>query len=234
MQAGRVAQKAIVAQAMFKPTLRHQAEMSQLTFSNRWFQSHIPIWKQLIAKLKPSKILEIGSFEGQSTCWLIENCAGERPLYFHCVDTWEGGKEHQTGERYATDMSAVEERFNQNIAISKSKAANPVSLTVHKDFSHRALSKLLAAGHEHSFCLVYVDGSHQAADVLSDAILSFHLTRKGGLLIFDDYLWQAERAGNQDHFNMPKPAIDSFVNVFHRKLKIIPALSLQLYAFRTD
>ena len=36
---------------------------------------------------------------------------------------------------------------------------------------------------------IYVDGSHQAHDVLCDAILSFKLLRVGGIVCFDDYLW---------------------------------------------
>jgi predicted O-methyltransferase YrrM len=207
--------------------------MAELTFSNRWFQTHVPIWKRLISELKPRKILEIGSYEGQSACWLIDNCANERPLYLHCVDTWAGGIEHQQEEgKYFANMSFVEERFRQNISISRDRAAHPVALSIHKDFSHRALARLLAKGHENSFDLVYIDGSHQAADVLSDAVMSFHLTKNDGLLIFDDYLWHAESAVEKDHFTMPKPAIDSFVNTFHRRLQVIPALSLQLYAFR--
>ena len=36
--------------------------------------------------------------------------------------------------------------------------------------------------------LIYIDGSHLAKDVLSDAILSWKLLKPSGVMIFDDYL----------------------------------------------
>jgi hypothetical protein len=48
-------------------------------------------------------------------------------------------------------------------------------------------------------------------------------------MVFDDYLWSHEPAGSQDHFNMPKPAVDAFVNVFQRKLSAYGAPLYQLY-----
>ncbi len=37
---------------------------------------------------------------------------------------------------------------------------------------------------------VYVDGSHRASDVLTDAVLAWPLLKAGGLLIFDDDGWE--------------------------------------------
>jgi predicted O-methyltransferase YrrM len=38
-----------------------------------------------------------------------------------------------------------------------------------------------------TFDFIYVDGSHQTADVLLDACLSFKLVKPGGIILFDDY-----------------------------------------------
>ena len=38
-----------------------------------------------------------------------------------------------------------------------------------------------------NFDLIYIDASHYAPDVLSDAVLAFKLLKPGGILIFDDY-----------------------------------------------
>ena len=62
-----------------------------------------------------------------------------------------------------------------------------------------------------------------------DAVLSFRLLRRGGLLIFDDYLLSMDAPGEQDFFNMAKPAIDSFVNIYQRKLRVLSAQLYQLY-----
>ncbi len=43
------------------------------------------------------------------------------------------------------------------------------------------------------FDVVYVDASHMAGDVLSDAVLAWKLLAPGGIMIFDDYAWSSLR-----------------------------------------
>ena len=73
----------------------------QYEFTNDWFSqtASLPVWRQLISQNKPRRILEIGSFEGRSTSWMIENCAprSESGLSIVCIDSWEGGVEHKAG-----------------------------------------------------------------------------------------------------------------------------------------
>ena len=46
---------------------------------------------------------------------------------------------------------------------------------------------LLRAMTGEPFDLVYIDASHEAADVLADAVLAWPLLKPGGFLGFDDY-----------------------------------------------
>ena len=52
-------------------------------------------------------------------------------------------------------------------------------------------------------------------------LLALRVHLKGGLIAFDDYLWSLEERGRQDAYNMPKPAIDAFVNTFQRKVAVL-------------
>ena len=53
-------------------------------------------------------------------------------------------------------------------------------------------------------------------------------------MIFDDYIWSMEVMGKQDLLNMPKPAIDAFLNIFQRKMQIVRGAPVyQLYAAKT-
>ncbi len=200
-----------------------------LEFSKDWFTSNEDNWSRILAELKPQRVLEIGSLEGMSACFLIENIAAERSLELHCIDTWEGGIEHQPGQSATLDMGSVQERFQANTANCIKKATHAVDLRVHKCLSHRALSRLIAEGRENYFDLIYVDGSHQAPDVLADAIMSFKLLRPEGVLIFDDYLWEEPLPGGTDPLRCPKPAIDAFVNIHIRQLSVLAAPLKQLY-----
>ncbi len=193
-------------------------------FTADWFSGHTPVWTQLIEQLKPTRILEIGSFEGRSTCYLMENCSKIAPVEIYCVDTWEGGVEHDKNA-----MGEVERRFDHNVTLAKQRASHAASVRKLKKTSTQALAEIVAR-REAPFDLIYVDGSHQAPDVLTDAVLAFQLLRIGGIMIFDDYLWRLGPDGKQDPLNMPKPAIDSFINIFQRKLRIIGGLPIyQLY-----
>ena len=100
---------------------------------------------------------------------------------------------------------------------------------MHKCFSEDALAKLLVEGKKNYFDFIYIDGSHQAPDVLADAVLGFKLLRVGGLIVFDDYLWSETMPYGKDPLRCPKPAIDAFVNLNFRKLQIITAPLYQLY-----
>jgi hypothetical protein len=67
-----------------------------------------------------------------------------------------------------------------------------------------------------SFDIIYIDGSHQGDDVLTDAVLAWGLLKEGGTLIFDDYVWEESWADEV----APRVAIDTFVTLFRRSLDV--------------
>lgn len=196
-------------------------------FTNDWFaQTALSYWKSIIPKAKPKKVLEIGSFEGASSCYMIGANQWHDDLSLYCVDTWEGGVEHQAR---GIDMASVEKKFDQNVALAQSLSAKASKVTKLKGTSDVELAKLLAEGHGGTFDFVYVDGSHQAPDVILDAILAFKLCKVGGIIGFDDYLWAEELPTGRDLIRCPKMAIDAFTNLFFRKVRALPLPLSQLY-----
>ena len=56
-----------------------------MEFTNDWFgATGRYIWDRILPQLGPKRILEIGSYEGRSACFLIEKLSG--PLEFHWLD----------------------------------------------------------------------------------------------------------------------------------------------------
>ncbi len=53
--------------------------------------------------VSPRRVLEVGSYEGASACYLIDRLAVRHELELHCVDHWRGGIEHQSGGSAQTD-----------------------------------------------------------------------------------------------------------------------------------
>jgi hypothetical protein len=46
--------------------------------------------------------------------------------------------------------------------------------------------------------------------VLEDAVLSFHLIKSGGIIIFDDYKWGKDL----EIINRPQASIDAFLTIY--------------------
>ncbi len=197
-------------------------------FTNDWFDKNRGVWTQIIEKNKPRRILEIGSLEGRSTCFILEKSveAAEAQVDITCIDNWP----RKAGTPAGT-LSDAERRFDHNIAIAISISPFPVTVTKLKTLSFEGLAKLIAQGKTRSFDLIYIDGSFMATDVLTDAVMAFNLLKVGGVMIFDDYLWSGDKPGHQDVLKMPKPAIDAFLNIFQRKMTIFQGAPIgQIYA----
>jgi predicted O-methyltransferase YrrM len=123
-------------------------------------------------------------------------------------------------------MAAIEARFDHNIALAQRRFA-PVTIIKLKGGSHDQMIQLLAHGHRETFDFIYVDGSHQAPDVLGDLFLSMQLCRIGGVIACDDYLWGE---GSENILHRPKLGVDAFTTCFAGRLKVLHGFSLyQLY-----
>jgi predicted O-methyltransferase YrrM len=203
----------------------------EFSFTKNWFSNVEGIWEALIPRLKPKTILEIGSYEGASACYLVRTLAQESPIEIHCIDTWEGGVEHRNAD---TDMTSVESRFHHNTTLAINRAAQKVKLVVHKGYSHFHLANLISRNYVNYFDFIYIDGSHQAPDVLTDAVIGFKLLKVGGHMFFDDYLWSEDLPGGIDPLRCPKMAIDAFINCHIRKVQVIAGTPIyQLYIQKT-
>ena len=170
-------------------------------FSENWFTHYIPIWEVALASYKGRSdihYLEIGTFEGRSAMWMLENILTHPSSRMTVIDP------------FATPQGRdFEHLFLANL--QKSGAADRT--TVIKGFSQEELRKLPAQ----SYDIIYVDGSHSADAVLEDAVLSWRVLKDGGLLIFDDY----EISKPASPQRRPKMAITAFVRCYRRELKIV-------------
>ena len=188
--------------------------MSEYQFTKDWFQWAPEVWKQLIPHLPSEpgnrKFLEVGSFEGRSTVWIMENMMQDGD-YMLCIDTWEGGEEH--GEE---DMDTVFMRFRANVQAAREK-------TGIKNVGHSRQNSVEGLAEEicewaGTYDFIYIDGSHIAKDVLTDACMAWPLLKPKGLMVFDDYLWSPSA---RDILHRPKAAIDAFCNLFAEEAEIV-------------
>lgn len=166
-------------------------------FTEDWFTNRIASLEAVLRPLdgRASRVLEIGSFEGLSTCYFVWRLPH---AWVTCIDTFEGSAGLPSGAR-----PGLEEAFDRNVElIDASRVRKLVG------DSRRVLLDL--AGEASRFDLVYVDGSHRGLDVLVDAALSWPLLDVGGVVVFDDYAWALL---GDDPLLRPGPAIDAFVGL---------------------
>lgn len=185
-------------------------------FTNSWFAPHVVPWRELFGSLRPQRLLEVGCYEGQATAFMIHVAAEYCDPHLTCVDTWAGSVDLP-----AEAMAGVEARFDSNVSIARARTNGRGDFFKIKQPSALALATMIAAGWQ-PFDFIYIDGSHTAPDVLTDAVMAFQLLRVGGVMVFDDYTWCMEPQDRRDPLNMPKFAIDTFVNMFQRQLMFSP------------
>ncbi len=181
-------------------------------FSEDWFHWAPEVWERIVDLLPDRKnFVEVGSYEGRSTVWTVENMLADGGSIL-CIDTWDGGEEHKVG---AINMALVEQRFDENMA--KLHEKHPSRLVVKaKGTSYDLISKhIIGPGKPLDF--VYIDGSHLSRDVITDACMLWPKLKPGGMLVFDDYLWGSPR----DMLHRPKIAIDAFTTMFAEELSVI-------------
>ncbi|ERF74019.1 hypothetical protein EPUS_03834 [Endocarpon pusillum Z07020] len=134
---------------------------------------------------KKLHVLEVGSFEGASTTWILDNLMDHAESTMTVIDTFEGGMEHQAAENAQKyNMSTLESRFRANVA----KCEHVNKLRVMKARSDNALLALRQESAHFDF--VYVDASHVAIDVLHDAVVCWRMLNVHGVMVFDDFRWK--------------------------------------------
>lgn len=163
-------------------------------FTRDFFTNHISNWKKylnLFAEKPGINALEIGSFQGISSCWLLDNILTHPSATITCIDPF---------------WASYERYFDANIA--KTNASSKVLKL--KGLSEKVLSSLTPNFYD----FIYIDGNYASDVVLYDAVLSWKLLKVGGIIIFDDYLLS-------EKIDSPKRGIDLFLCWYQSTLEVI-------------
>jgi len=171
-----------------------------------WFSQNIKKFEHFLKNIKDQDNvhgLEIGSFEGRSSCWFLDNVFTSKKSTLTCIDTWEGSMENTEQEK-----EFLWKLFSDNIKNYPSE-----KVIVKRGFSRDRLRDPDLKKYD----FIYVDGSHTTRDVLGDAVLCFDLLKIGGIMTFDDYLW----ALYPDPLLCPRTGIDGFLICYAGKYELL-------------
>ncbi|QTN32413.1 class I SAM-dependent methyltransferase [Akkermansiaceae bacterium] len=169
-----------------------------------WYRLLPGVWLRWVASPHPVRALEIGAFDGVSANVMLDS------IFTHpdsTVDTIDPYLADPTTPQVGPHTRAL---FEENTR----RGCHGGRVRLHVGKSLEVLTRMLADGAVESFDVVFIDGSHRGADVLTDAVLSWPLLRPGGILIFDDYDW----GGSISPHRRPKEAIQAFEAAFVESL----------------
>lgn len=213
----------LVKRSVLSSPARHVSEVratfdahaAQGQFREEWFDRNIVPWSVTFARVfkraDPVCVLEIGSWEGRSTLFLLTYFTEGR---LTAVDTWAGSDENQ--DHTLQELESLESRFDGNLV----PCANRI--TKRKGSSLQVLPQLLHEQRE--FDVIYVDGSHFADDVLTDGLNAWRLLKHDGVLIFDDLAWNYYPRAHDN----PGWPINTFLKFHAGKYKILSAAGNQI------
>jgi predicted O-methyltransferase YrrM len=190
------------------PPAEVEAWYAGKAFSSDWTSWHFRTWMDLLGPRRelPLRVLEIGSWEGRSALFFLNYLPRSQ---LTCVDTFGGNLEHHRDPWFAALVPEAEQKFDANTA------AFAARIEKRKGSSTDVLPQLGIESRR--FEVAYIDGSHLAKDVYSDAALTWPLMAPTGILIFDDYEFDL----NETELERPKLGIDAFLTAIEGQYRLI-------------
>jgi predicted O-methyltransferase YrrM len=178
--------------------------------TQNWTVGHgrYPTWLSLLKYVKSEspKVLEIGSWEGRSGVFFLQNLCG-RKGDLTCIDHFDLLRTKEGRERH--------ERVIHNFGLTGGKHR------VLCEYSVPGLYKLLLealSSPEPGYDWIYVDGSHEGDDTCLDGELAWRIAREGAVFVFDDYRWIREPETSRHH---PRRGIDAFLQLHKGEYEIL-------------
>jgi hypothetical protein len=184
----------------------------QYTFTKNWFTDRIPSWTKLLEEFKGKPhvhYLEIGTFEGRSVLWLLENILTHPTSKITIIDAFEE-------DSYRTFIS------NVNLSGEANKFKILVGLSTEK-------IKELPLD---SIDFAYIDGSGKGIVMLSDLVNTWNLVKVGGIIICSRYsLDEALRKALELQPRDPGPyeTIAAFLKLYKPYIKILAFQENQVF-----
>ena len=175
----------------------HDFPLSDYPEDLQGWGSQSPAFETLLARVKPSRIIEVGTWKGGSAIHMatVARKLGIAPEII-CVDTWLGAVEfwtdHKDPDRYLAlkcrnGFPMVYYQFVANVIHRQCQdliTPFPQTSTIGALWFRRYGVK---AG------LIYIDGSHEEEDVYADLVSYWDLVQPGGILVGDDWGWDGVR-----------------------------------------
>lgn len=179
-----------------------EQKLDHKNFSQKWFLNNFEIFTFFLPKDKSLKFdyLEVGCYEGLSSFYVLSEYKFVNAFF---LDIWD--MPNPNSKTLSPNFDLIEKAFDQNLSGFNFKKM--------KNDSVISMRKLLKENVHFDF--IYIDGSHNGEDILSDAIEAFKILKVNGLMFFDDFLQHDDNRILQSYVG-----IDKFLSLYSDYLKI--------------
>ena len=177
--------------------------MDTYKYSQPWFIGS-EIKKELekyLDKSTENKMLEIGCFEGLSSCFFADNFLTNQHSRLTCIDPFLtiNSNDHK-------QFLQNNEEINFDFNISVCKNANKITV-------HKITSDMFFENNTSAYNFIYIDGCHEPEFITRDMENAFNILDKNGIMWMDDY-------GGGDGIVIKK-TMDAFLEKYKGRYELI-------------
>lgn len=149
--------------------------------------------------------VEIGAFEGRGSILICDYLCQNEDSKIYCIDPFDD--EYVKGN---DKMAFWNHACNGQLARFRHNVSGYSKIVEYKGTSDIMIPTL----EDNSVDFVYIDGDHSPEQVYSDAVNMFGKMKKGGVILFDDYLWEINGI-------VTKIGIDKFLEEYKGKYELL-------------
>lgn len=164
--------------------------MEKYSYTHGWFLNS-ELRHNLFKYVNPNEvhnILEIGSYEGLSACFFIDNFLKNEGSTLTCVDPFD-----------INDTTTPLTGMTKNIFLNNiSRSDYPQKVIIKEMYSNDFFLE-----NKVMYDIIYIDGSHLEKDIINDMNEAHKVLKQGGIMWLDDYL-----GGSDDTI---KKTMDNFI-----------------------
>ena len=152
----------------------------------------------------PCHMLELGTFEGRSAAWFLDEILTHPESHLTTVDPYCYPANY-------TARCALAARSKVDDVLDVAKRTAAANLAAYGD---RVSMVCMESFHflracDNTYDAIYIDGNHHSAWVMEDAVLAWRLLKVKGIMMFDDYKWGKNKPARET----PRLATDTFIEM---------------------
>jgi predicted O-methyltransferase YrrM len=148
--------------------------------------------------------VEIGSFEGRGSLIIEDLLCSHEDSRLYCIDPWD-----DVYVKSDPRFNSIDPLFSGQYSTFLNNTSTYTKIVPMRGTSDAMITRLF-----NDIDFVYIDGDHSPEQVYKDGVNMFTKMKSGGIMVFDDYVWEHDGIKCKD-------GVDRFLKEYESKCTII-------------